>query len=100
MNPFQEIALERMHRLIELAEKEFEKHPERSRRYIQLIKKLGTRNKTKIPLEIKARFCKKCNAFFKEGKNVKKRVKEGSLIIECLECGEVKKLKLKGKEKK
>ncbi len=82
-----EIALERIYRLFELAEKEFEKNPERSKRYVALARKLSTRNKAVIPTELKKKFCKKCGGFLKKGMNVE--FKEiGELVeIKCKECG-------------
>ena len=85
------IALERIYRLFELAEQEFAKHPERSKRYVQLARKIGTRNRAKIPKELKMQFCKKCGAFLKKGKNAE-HLKDGELVaVKCLECGFVKK---------
>ena len=92
MKHFQEIALERIYRLFELAEGEFEKHPERSKRYVQLARLIGTKNRAKIPKALKTKFCKKCGAFLKEGKNSEIK-KEGKLIsVKCSDCGFVKKL--------
>lgn len=94
----QKIALERINRLFELAEAEFEEHPERSKRYVELIKKIGSRNKVSVPWEFKGKFCKKCNVFLK-GKNVELE-EEGELLrITCKECGNVRKIGLEGKKK-
>ena len=83
----QQIALERIHRLFELAEKEFPKHPERSKRYIALAKEIGKKATMRFPDEFKTRFCKKCNAYLKKGKNAE-ITKEGTMtIVKCLECG-------------
>ncbi len=82
-----EIALERVCRLFELAEKEFEKKPERSKRYVELARKLSTRNKAPIPSALKKRFCKKCGAFLKQGKNAEWMDLGKMVEIECRECG-------------
>ena len=83
----QAIALERIYRLFELASKEFSKHPERSRRYVELARAVGKRNNVRMPPELKIKFCKNCNSFLKKGKNAEIK-KEGSLIIvKCKECG-------------
>jgi len=81
------IALERIYRLFELAEKEFPKHPERSNRYVELARKLGTRNKAPIPAELKKRFCKKCGSFLKKGKNASWRELGSMVEITCTKCG-------------
>lgn len=86
-NKRREIALERIHRLFELAEQEFELHPGRSRRYVELARKLGTRNKAVIPAELKKKFCKKCGAFLMKGKNAEWKDCGATIEIKCAECG-------------
>ncbi len=87
LTPQQKIAVERMHRLIELASEEVNEHPERSRRYVQLIQGFSTRFRISIPREIKDQFCKTCGNFWLEGVNVKRRIKGKSLNFNCLICG-------------
>ena len=82
-----EIALERIHRLFELAEQEFEKNPGRSKRYVELARKLGTRNRAVIPASLKKNFCKKCGSFLKKGKNAQWDDKGETVKITCRECG-------------
>ncbi len=93
-NKRKEIALERIYRLFELAENEFGKKPERSKRYVELARKISTRNKATVPSELKKRFCKKCGSFLKKGKNAEWK-KIGAMIeIKCGQCGfEFKKAK-------
>jgi ribonuclease P protein subunit RPR2 len=86
-NPRKEIALERVYRLFELAEKEFSKRPERSRRYVELARKLSMRNKAPIPPALKKRFCRKCGAFLKKGKNAEWADLGEVVEIKCMECG-------------
>lgn len=88
------IVLERMYRLIELSDQEFAKHPERSKRYVELIRKLSQKNKVPIPKEIKQKFCKKCGSFLKQGKNAKMRLTKSYRVISCQECGFTRKLSL------
>ena len=83
----QKIALERIYRLFELAEKEFSKHSERSKRYVELARKIGMKNNVSIPTELKKGFCKKCGSFLKKGKNAVWVKKEKWVEIECKECG-------------
>ena len=96
-NRAKEIALERIYRLFELAETEFEKHPERSRRYVQLARKIGTRNRAQIPKGLKTQFCKKCGAFLKKGKNSEIGKEAGLIVVKCMECGFVKRFGAKEK---
>jgi len=81
-----EVALERIYRLFELAEKEFEDRPDRSKRYVELARKLGTRNKAVIPPELKKMFCKNCGSFLKKGKNAEWKDLEKLVEITCGEC--------------
>jgi ribonuclease P protein subunit RPR2 len=85
-NFVQKIALERICRLFELAEEEFEKKPEFAKKCIEFARKISTRNRARIPQELKQKFCKKCGAFLKNGKNCKIEKIEGLLKIKCLEC--------------
>jgi len=89
-----EIALARIERLFELAAKEFERHPERGKRYVGLARALGTRNRVPLPRELKKKFCKRCGAFWVRGKNLKveggKKNEKLSRFI-CGECGFAKK---------
>ena len=83
----QAIALERIYRLFELAQLQIEKNPERSKRYISLARKISTKARSRIPDELKTRFCKKCDLPLQNGKNAQIR-KEGAItIVRCLACG-------------
>ncbi|MDO8427781.1 MAG: ribonuclease P protein component 4 [Candidatus Diapherotrites archaeon] len=93
-NIVEQIALERIYRLFELAEQEFEHHKERSTRYVELARKIGTRNKVKIPKELKKQFCKNCGSFLKIGKNCKIRIMGTMMKITCNECKITRKTKI------
>jgi len=94
----QDIAMQRIWRLFELAEKVFEKHPERPKRYVEIARKISTRNNVTIPAELKRRFCKKCGAYWKEGVNLEV-LREGELaVLKCGECGAVRRASGKGKK--
>ncbi|MBU0636425.1 ribonuclease P [Candidatus Micrarchaeota archaeon] len=90
----QTVSLERMYRLFELAEQEFERHPERSNRYVQIALKLGSRNKVRIPLSLKHQYCKKCKAFLKKGKNAVFTKTPAWTEIACQSCGAAFKRKI------
>jgi len=91
------IALERIYRLFELAEQNFSAHPERSKRYFELARKIGMRYNVRIPFELKKKFCKKCGAFLLAGKNAKIRISKKILKVTCMECGFTKKLLMERK---
>lgn len=82
----QEIALERIYRLFELAEQEISKHPERSKRYISIAREIGKKTKVRIPNELKTKFCKKCNSFLNK-KNSEISKQDSITIVKCLGCG-------------
>ncbi len=92
-----QIALERIYRLFELAGYEFENTPERSKRYVEIARKISSRNKVPMPHEFRKRFCKGCGVFLKAGKNAKFRVTAGVLKITCTECGHTNKTGIGGK---
>jgi len=88
---WKKIAKERIRILFDLAEEVIEKHPERSKRYVELARKIGMRYNVRIPKDLKRKFCKKCLSYLKPGVNCRVRTSEGkqAVIITCLECGEV-----------
>ncbi len=79
-NKVEALALERIYRLFELAAEE--KKPGRAKRYIELARKLSSRNKARIPPELKKEFCKKCCS-----PKVKALKEKTWLVITCKECG-------------
>ena len=91
-SPVEKIALERVYRLFELAEAEFEKHPERSNRYVEIALAVQKRNKCVMPSELKPKYCKKCRAFLVKGKNAEEKIEGMLRKITCKECGAVKTL--------
>jgi ribonuclease P protein subunit RPR2 len=85
-NKMQDIAVERMYRLDELARKANKKHPERSKRYAQLILQLASKYKASIPKEVKGSFCRKCYVQFTP--NTVQEIVKGNIITKtCKKCG-------------
>ncbi|RLG33580.1 ribonuclease P [Methanosarcinales archaeon] len=84
------IAFERIIRLFELAEE----CPERSRRYLQLAKRIGMRHRVRIPRDLKQHMCRGCSVFLIPGKNARVRLqsRRGYITTTCLECGRVMRL--------
>ncbi len=83
------IAKERIKILFELAEKEFRAHPERSKRYVQLARKIGLRYNIRFSKDLKKKFCKNCNSLLIPGLSSKVRIKNKILEVKCLNCNEV-----------
>jgi ribonuclease P protein subunit RPR2 len=84
----QRIARERVEILFGLARKELEKNPARSRRYVELARKIGTRYQVRFPPEMKEGFCKECNSLMVPGRTFTTRIdsKTKSVIIKCGNC--------------
>lgn len=85
-----EIAMERILKLLGFAEENAKARPDRSKRYVELARKISTRYTVPIPQNLKKKFCKACNAFWVPGKNLKVRANARTKSIDyvCLECGE------------
>jgi len=85
------IAKERIGILFSLAEKEFKKHPERSRRYIELARKIGLRYNVRLSKDEKRKFCRKCNTLMKPGVSSKVRLDKSTktVNVQCLNCGKI-----------
>lgn len=86
-----EIAKERMEILFSEADKAFVKHPGRSKRYVELARKIGMRYNVRMPAGMKRRFCRSCGSYLKAGINCRVRAssKKRAVTVTCLECGHV-----------
>lgn len=85
------IAEERIEILFSLAEKEFSKHPERSKRYVELARKIGLRYNIRLSKGQKRKFCKDCNSLLIPGKTSQVRINSDRKIIttKCLNCNRI-----------
>ncbi|NIO19275.1 MAG: ribonuclease P [Candidatus Aenigmarchaeota archaeon] len=88
---WQRLAKERISILFEQAEKEFRKHPERSKRYVELARRIGMRYNVRIPKNLRRRFCKKCLSYLKPGVNCRVRMRKDrqAVVVTCSVCGNV-----------
>jgi len=82
----QKLALERIYRLFELAEKADNKH---QKRYLQLAKRIGEKVNVSIPKELQKTYCKKCFSMDVTGKN-----DNPFFIVKCNNCGFTKKFSI------
>ncbi|MEM5875278.1 MAG: ribonuclease P [Candidatus Aenigmatarchaeota archaeon] len=82
------IAKERIEILLELAEKEVKKNPERSKRYVELARIIGKRYNIRLTKEQKNKFCKKCNIILIPGFSMKTWLdsKNKTKVVKCLFC--------------
>lgn len=87
----QQIAKERIQILFSMAEKEFKKHPERSRRHVELARKIGLRYNVRLSKELKRKFCKKCYTLLKPGITSKVRLDKSTKNVNvlCLNCNKI-----------
>lgn len=83
------IAKERIEILFELARKSLEKYPERSKRYVELLRKIGLRYNIRLRKNIKRSICKNCNQLLIPGKTATVRLNKKTIIVKCLECGKI-----------
>jgi ribonuclease P protein subunit RPR2 len=83
------IAKERINILLGLADKEFPKHPKRSKRYIELARKIGMRYNVRLTKQQKRKFCKNCNTLLKSGITSEQRTQKGAILIKCLKCNKI-----------
>ncbi len=88
---WQKVAKERVKILLDLAAKEFKSNPDRSKRYVQLAKKIGMRYNVRIPKDLKRKFCKNCYAYLIPGVTCRVRTRgvQQAVIVTCLKCGNV-----------
>jgi ribonuclease P protein subunit RPR2 len=87
-----EIAQERMNILFSRAEMEYDEHPERSHRYVELARKISKKYNTKIPQAWGRRYCKHCYKFLVPGHNCTVRLINNEINIFCGECGRIMKI--------
>jgi ribonuclease P protein subunit RPR2 len=85
------IAEERIAILLDLAEREFAKYPERTKRYVQLARKIGLRYNVRLSKGQKRMFCKACNSLLIPGRTSQVRLKSEKKVVEvkCLICSRV-----------
>jgi ribonuclease P protein subunit RPR2 len=86
------IAEERIDILFNRADEEFTMHPERSHRYVEMARNIAKKYNLKLSSEWNKRFCSKCHHFMKPGLNCRIRLSDSSVVIKCLECGNITKI--------
>ena len=85
-NKNKDIAKERVHILFGQAEKIFSTDKTLANRYVNLARKIAMKVKMPIPRELKRKYCKFCYSFLRPGVNSRSRIRDGKVIISCLEC--------------
>lgn len=96
MERIRDIAKKRIRKLIQLAEQHHAQNPERSKRYVELAKKVSKKYNQTIPKRYKKRICNNCGSFLVPGENMKVRITskpKRTIVYTCLECGHKEKQK-------
>ncbi|MCE8423760.1 MAG: ribonuclease P [Candidatus Methanoperedens sp.] len=82
-----DMAYERIIRLFELAHIEFNDHPKRSDRYVQLARRIGMRYRVRMPQEFKRQICKHCHTYLVQGATARTRLQGTHISTNCTSCG-------------
>ncbi len=90
-----EIALQRIKILFREAATAFSLDRSSAHRYVALARKIAMKVKTKIPLELKRRYCKHCYHYLQPGVNARVRTRKGKVVISCLDCKKFLRIPLK-----
>ncbi|HEV2166411.1 MAG TPA: ribonuclease P [Thermoplasmata archaeon] len=65
-------------------------------RYVRLARRVGTRHNVRIPREYRELYCRKCSAFWAEGRTVRTRLRGPHRIRTCLVCGATRRQSYRG----
>ncbi len=88
-----EIAQERMQILFKKADEVFPSPL--ANRYVTLARKIAMKTKSRIPIELKRKFCKHCYKYLRSGTNSRTRTRDGKVIISCFECKKFTRIMIK-----
>jgi ribonuclease P protein subunit RPR2 len=94
------IAHERIRRLFDLAERMDAKQPERAQRYVQLARRLASRNRVHLPSHLKRRVCPGCKSYMspKTSRIRIRQSREPHITITCLHCGHITRIPLRSRK--
>lgn len=81
-----EVATDRIERLLQLAHGERHR-PDRSKRYVELARKIGMRYQVSIPARWRRRICRSCERLLTPGRDARVRLRRGTLRVTCARCG-------------
>lgn len=88
----EDIAEERIHILFGEAQEQFSEHPERSHRYVEIARNIAMKFNLSMPEDLKDKFCHDCYSYLSSGDNATIRIKDGTKIVSCQECGHVRRV--------
>lgn len=97
------IALERVRTLFRLANENVRDDPALAQRYVFLARRVAMAGKVRLPREYRRQVCRRCKRFIFPGVNCRVRVKqerEPHLVVTCLECGGMMRMRLRKEKRK
>ncbi|MGQ9720075.1 MAG: ribonuclease P protein component 4 [Candidatus Jordarchaeum sp.] len=86
----EKISRERIDYLLRLADDVFLEKPARAQRYADLSRRIGMRNKVRLPKIWRRRICRNCKAFLWPGVNCRVRLRprrQSHIVVTCFNCG-------------
>ena len=86
MQKNKKIALNRIKILFKEAEKTFKKDQKLANRYVELARKISMKTKTRVPSNLKRKFCKHCYKFLMPGVNCRVRSTKHRIVYYCFDC--------------
>ncbi|MBI4017101.1 MAG: ribonuclease P [Candidatus Aenigmarchaeota archaeon] len=57
-----------------------------AKRFVRKARVLAMKHRFRLPVSFKRLFCKHCNAYFVQGKNVRIRTTKGKVVYTCFTC--------------
>ncbi len=57
-----------------------------AKRLVRKARVLAMKHRFRLPVSLKRLFCKHCNSYFAQGKNMRVRTTKGKVVYTCLEC--------------
>jgi ribonuclease P protein subunit RPR2 len=89
----QEGARKQVERLFELAEKMGAREQKLADRYVELARKLASKNRISLR-RYNRKHCRKCSAYF-TAKTLRVRTRPTAVIYTCLKCGHITRIRKK-----
>jgi len=96
----EEIALQRIRRLFNLAVENIHSDPDLAQRYVEIARKIAMRARVRMPREYRRLICRHCKRFILPGVNSRVRIqqrREPHVVVTCLLCGGCMRFPLRGK---
>jgi ribonuclease P protein subunit RPR2 len=63
-----------------------------SDRYVALARRIGTRYNVRLLPEFRELYCRRCSAYWVEGRTVRTRLRHGRRVRACLLCGSLRRV--------